>query len=238
MRIPFGPLHVDLISLETFRSQIKEKISQRSPSQIVTLNSLMYNLAKNDKELAAAISSSEFIVADSIGVALGVRFLSGKKINRLPGIDLINELCRVAAQNGYRLFLLGAREGIAQKAAEKLLSKYPGLIIAGTHHGYFKDLPIINIIKSARADILLVALAMPFQEEWIAANIKELGVPVVMGVGGSFDVLSGNLKRAPLWMQKAGLEWLFRLIQEPGRITRILDLPFFVLNMIQLKITK
>jgi N-acetylglucosaminyldiphosphoundecaprenol N-acetyl-beta-D-mannosaminyltransferase len=134
------------------------------------------------------------------------------------------------------VFLLGSKDGVAQNAAKRLQALFPGLNVVGTHHGYFTDHDaIIAHIRSVKPDLLFAGLATPEQEMWISTNLSAMGVPVVMGVGGSFDVISGALKRAPVFMQRAGLEWLFRLLLQPWRIGRIKDLPLFIFNVLKLK---
>lgn len=237
-RITLGPLSCQLYGCAAARDEISRIIELRIPSQIVTLNALMYNHSLKDIPLAHAVSSAAIVVADSVGVAWAAQFLNNVSVERTPGIDLVNNLCALAVDKSYSLFLLGSRDGVSAKAADHLREQYPGIIIAGTHHGFFdtrEELTLFEFIHSARPDILLVGLDVPRQDKWIAANREKLGVPVIMGVGGSFDVISGDLKRAPRWMQRAGLEWLFRFAQQPWRLVRIKDLPVFVIHILMLK---
>jgi len=154
------------------------------------------------------------VIADSAGIAWAVKFLHGKGVRRLAGIDLIDTICEISSREGYRIALLGAKPGVAREAGEKLSSRHPGLIISGTFHGYFshdEEPALFDKIRALKPDIILAGLAVPHQEKWISRHLEEFGASIVMGVGGSFDVLSGRLKRAPVFMQRAGLEWLFRL---------------------------
>ncbi len=147
----------------------------------------------------------------------------------------------MSGEKGWRLFFLGAAEGVAEQAVSVLREKYPSMIIAGIHHGYFKDddnSKIVAMIKNARADVLFVALGSPRQEFWFFQHKDEMAVPVGIGVGGSFDVLSGKLKRAPRWMIQMGLEWLYRLYLEPWRWKRMLVLPLFALQILFSRSTK
>lgn len=206
-RIELGPIPLDSPDIDSFLAALRDRIAGRCPAQIVTLNALMFNMAVRDPSLAGVIGKAAFVVPDSAGIAWAVRFLKRTAVTRLPGIDLIHHLCRMAAREGKRVFLLGAGPGVADAAAQKLTEQYPGLVIAGTHHGYFapaEEPSVVQKVRDAKPDILLVALAIPRQETWIAANLAALGVPVVMGVGGSFDVISGRLKRAPRWVQRGG----------------------------------
>lgn len=238
-RIPIGPISIDDLNFTSIIEKIETVINKGIPSQIVTLNSLMFNFTLKDKNLSDAINNAAIVIADSVGITWAAKFLQNKKINRFPGIDLIYHLCGLAVKKEYTMYFLGARPGIVEQATEKLKNKYPNLKIIGMRHGYFsenEEPEIFKKIKSLKPDILLLGYSIPKQEKWISSNLQNLGVPIVMGIGGSFDVLSGKLKRAPVLMQKLGLEWMFRFIQQPWRIVRIINLPFFVLHIIAIKI--
>jgi N-acetylglucosaminyldiphosphoundecaprenol N-acetyl-beta-D-mannosaminyltransferase len=149
---------------------------------------------------------------------------------RVPGSDTVELIASIAARDGLRMFLLGAAPGVAGEAARRLGERHPGLVIAGTHAGSpapSDEAEIGALINGARADILLVAYGAPKQELWIERNLAKLPVRLAMSVGGTFDFLAGVKARAPRWMQRAGLEWLFRLAQEPSRWRRMLALPKF-----------
>lgn len=153
---------------------------------------------------------------------------------RVAGYDLAQELMRRAPQTGKRIFFFGSAPGVAEKAKAKAERLYPGIQIAGVRNGFFtaKDEPaIVAQIKDAKPDLLLAALGVPKQEKWLKAHMEELQVPVSIGVGGTFDVMAGVMKRAPLWMQKAKLEWLFRGMLQPKRAGRLIALPKFVLKV-------
>jgi N-acetylglucosaminyldiphosphoundecaprenol N-acetyl-beta-D-mannosaminyltransferase len=237
-RIQLGPISAALIDGTLIKSTISDRIHRHLPSQAITFNSLMFNEALRDPEFARVISNAALSVADSAGICWALHILTGRKYTRLPGIDLVPLLCEWAVEQHFSLYFMGAEPGIAEAAAKKLSEAYPGLRIVGSRHGYFTDEEepaLIQSIREQAPDILLVGLGVPRQEKWIASHLNELGVPLVMGVGGSFDVISGNLKRAPVWMRKTGLEWLYRLLQQPWRIGRILALLLFVLNVLKLK---
>ena len=147
---------------------------------------------------------------------------------RVSGVDLVARICERAADKGYAVFLLGALPGVAEDAARSLQSRCTGLRIVGTRDGYFspEDEPkVVQEIAEAKPDILFVGLGAPRQEKWISRHMEALQVPVAIGVGGTFDVLAGRAKRAPEWMQRAGLEWLYRLLREPSRLPRMWSLP-------------
>ncbi len=145
-------------------------------------------------------------------------------------MDLVEQLTRLSHEKGYRLYFLGAAPGVAERAAQNLLVKYPHAQIVGVQHGYFQaaDEPAIAAqIAASRPDVLLIGMGMPRQEKWAWAHRDALGVPVMIGVGGSFDVYAGVVKRAPRWMQRTGCEWLWRLIQDPRKIRKVRNLPRF-----------
>lgn len=204
------------------------------PHQIVTVNSLMLLDAKKDPVLARIIDKADLAVPDSSGMRLA-SFYQGTPLQELiPGIELMLRLCERAGERGYRIFLLGSAPGTAARAARRLREDFPGLLIAGTATGYFspqEEPRLLQTIRNAHPHILFAGLGSPHQEKWIAANLSTLGVPVAMGIGGSLDVLSGRLRRAPDWMRRLGLEWLFRVTQEPRRLPRILRLPQFAFKV-------
>jgi N-acetylglucosaminyldiphosphoundecaprenol N-acetyl-beta-D-mannosaminyltransferase len=238
-RITVGPVTLSLIDERSLAVTLEGLLDRKVPTQLVTFNALMFNGALHDKSFAAMLSSAGAAVCDSVGIVWAVRLLTGKIVHRLPGIDLINYLCSIAGKKGSRLFLVGARAGVADEAAKHLAGLYPGLVIAGTHHGYFTDADekdVLDSIRRARADIVLIGMAIPRQEQWIARNLGSMGASIAIGVGGSFDVLSGRLKRAPALMQRCGMEWLFRLHQQPSRIFRMAGLLCFVLAVLRMKL--
>ncbi len=144
---------------------------------------------------------------------------------------MMDRLCEVAARKGYSVYLIGAEPGVAEEAAQEMQRRYPGLRIAGIQHGYFtpdEEPAVVKAIADAKPDLLFVAFGAPRQEKWIRKYMDELGAPVAIGVGGSFDVFAGRTERAPAWMQRAGLEWMWRVLKEPKRIKRLGALPRLV----------
>lgn len=233
-----GEIPLDVLPQEQVLSAIEEFVDVHTPHQVITLNSIMYNHSLGDSVLKNALLEAHLLIPDSIGIVLAARYLSGMRLERIPGIELMLEICRLAERKLYRVYFLGAQPEVSGLVCVKIREMFPGLVICGCHHGYFSKNEEENVINGIRAcvpDILFVALSVPAQEKWIFANLNRLAVPVVMGVGGSFDVISGKLKRAPLLVRKAGLEWLFRFIQQPWRFSRILDLPRFVFNVLKLR---
>ncbi len=151
-------------------------------------------------------------------------FLHGSPlVDNVNGTDLFPRLCRALEGSGVRVFLLGAKPGVAERLKERARWLYPKLIICGAHHGYFGDdeeTEIIAAIRETGTDLLLVAMGVPQQEKWVARNLPSTGAVVAIGVGALFDFYSGKLRRPPVWMQRLGLEWFGRLVQEPGRLWR------------------
>lgn len=198
---------------------------------IVTLNAEILYKAQDDPRLMDIINRAALVTPDGSGIVLAARELCGREIERVTGIDLMQELCRRAPSCGWSVYLLGAAPGVAEAAAHNLQEQY-GVNVCGWHDGYFKPdglAWVLGEINGKKPDILFVGLGAPKQEFWIDDNRDRLRVPLVIGVGGCFDVLSGNLKRAPLVFQRLGIEWLWRLIKEPWRIKRMMALPKFVL---------
>ena len=219
-----------------------EIIDDRITNGIFTQHSVV-NVAKlvnmqNDKELHRSVNDCEIINIDGMGIVLGARFCGIDIKERVAGIDLFEELVKLSAAKNYPIFLLGAKENVVNDTKSTLLQKYNNLKIAGIHHGYFWDDEeiVVEKIKKSGAKLLFVAITSPKKENFINKWKDELGVEFVMGVGGSFDVVAGKVKRAPNWMQRSGLEWFFRLAQEPRRmfkryaITNIKFL-FLILNI-------
>jgi len=202
-------------------------------AHVVTLGAEMANLAHVDPAYRAAINGADLVVADTIGIVLAARLLGKPLRERVTGIDLLTRLCERAAALGHPVFLLGGASGVAESAGAALRRRHPDLRVAGSHHGYFTDdesKSICALIRDSGARIVFVGLGFPRQEHWIRENVGRLGAVVCMGVGGSFDVISGRLPRAPAAVRKAGLEWLYRLVREPRRLRRQLALPAFAVR--------
>jgi N-acetylglucosaminyldiphosphoundecaprenol N-acetyl-beta-D-mannosaminyltransferase len=224
-------LPVDPLPMDQALDRVEAAIAGRSPMQIVTLNAEMSMQSQENPALATVIKACGLVVPDGSGVIWALK-RQGVHTPKVAGVDLVRGMAARASERGHRLFLLGAKPGVAREAADALVAANPGLLIAGVRDGYFQaaDEPaLLDEIRQARPDILLVALGVPRQELWIAEHQAALGVPVAMGVGGSFDVFAGRVQRAPKLFQKLHLEWLYRLIQEPWRFQRMsATLPQFV----------
>ena len=247
-RIKLFQVGIDQVDNQETIQKIAEFIISKKPHQIVTPDTLAVLRARKDPKYNAILKSADLVTPDGAGILWAATTLNYPLPERVTGIDIIHNICRLAAKKGYSLYLLGSYPGVAGEVALNLTKKYPGIKIAGTHHGYFncKDFQnceeiksggsdrnkeeeeIIAEIKEKRPDILLVGMGVPKQEKWINENLSRLDIPVCMGVGGSFDVLSGRIPRAPLWMQRHGMEWIYRSIKQPSRVFRILALFYFI----------
>ncbi|MBR5429749.1 MAG: WecB/TagA/CpsF family glycosyltransferase [Firmicutes bacterium] len=198
--------------------------------QVVTINPEGVWLAVGDPELAAIVEQAGLVTPDGTGVLWAAERLGTPLRERVPGIELLEQICRRGAEQGWRVYLLGAKPGVAEAAAARLQEKYPGLIVAGCDNGYFRDREeqAISAVRQAEADVLFAALGMPYQEQWLYQHRQELGCAVAVGVGGSFDVLAGLVRRAPRLWQKLKLEWLWRLLSDPKRWRRYLVIPRYM----------
>jgi N-acetylglucosaminyldiphosphoundecaprenol N-acetyl-beta-D-mannosaminyltransferase len=223
-------IRVHSVTLQEAVDRIVGWVAQGGPHQVVTANAEIIWRAWHDPELARVLEEAALVTADGVGVLWASRRLGQRLPQQVAGIDLVEALAERGAAEGWKFFLYGARPGVAEAAAERLKGHYPGLIIAGTAHGYQTEngeKKVIEAIRAARPHVLLVALGSPRQELWIARHNPKLGVPVAIGVGGSLDVLAGRVRRAPQWVRRLGLEWLYRLVREPRRWRRQMVLPAF-----------
>jgi len=233
MRTDVLGVSFDNITAAQAVSRACEIIGGGENAYVVTPNPEIVWMARRDSALRDAIAGAGLVLADGIGVVLGARILGTPLRAKIPGIDFAEMLFAEMAKAAQSVYLLGAKPGIAEEAGRRLAAKYPGLIIAGTSDGYFKDdEPVVDAINAARPDVLLVCLGAPRQELWMAKNVKMLDVRLCAGLGGSLDVFAGMVKRAPAFWQKLQLEWLYRLISQPSRIKRMIKLPLFVLAVI------
>lgn len=226
----FFGVDVSVLTYELLRTRIIEDIKNNLKSTIIAINPEKLMTARKNLELKKLLNSSTYKIADGVGVVIASKIKRGNIRSRVTGIDCMDMLCQLSNDKGYKIFMYGAKEEIISKAKLNLENKYPNIKIVGYINGYEKnnDL-IIKKINEARPDILFVALGSPKQEFWIKENMEKLDVNIFQGVGGSFDVLSENIKRAPKWMQNIGLEWFYRLIKEPSRIGRQLKLFKFLI---------
>lgn len=196
---------------------------------VVTPNPELVDRARREEPFRQALNGADLVLPDGIGVVYAAKLLGRPLKGRCPGIDFAGKLMEHMAKTGLRLYLLGAKPGVAEAAAARLEAKYPGLVICGTHDGYFKeDGPVAEAIRAAEADVVFVCLGAPKQEYWMVKNGPATGAKLMAGLGGSLDVFAGVVERAPESWQRMGLEWLYRLTKEPRRIGRMARLPLFL----------
>lgn len=221
-------VRVHRVTLPDAAHAILDFVRSGEARQVVTLNGAMLARAAADPDLRAIVNRAALVTADGAGVLLAGRILGVRLPERVAGIDLVERVCAEGAARSLRVFLLGAAPGVAAAAADALVKRHRGLSVVGTQHGYFAshdDGAVVSRIREARPEMVLVALGFPRQEQWIAAHLAELPGMVCLGVGGTLDVLAGRTRRAPLWMRRAGLEWLYRLVREPRRWRAAVALP-------------
>lgn len=206
-------------------------MNTRGAHYACTPNPEIVMAAKKDAALRSALGQADLVLADGVGVTKAAAMLKTPLKARVPGIDFATAVIARLAERGGSVYLFGARPGVAEAAAARLAEAYPGLSIAGTSDGYFTDDgPIIEKINASSPDFLMVCLGSPKQERWMSENAGRLSCGLMAGLGGSLDVLAGNVQRAPEAWRKLGLEWLYRVIKEPKRLGRVARLPLFVLE--------
>jgi N-acetylglucosaminyldiphosphoundecaprenol N-acetyl-beta-D-mannosaminyltransferase len=229
----FG-MKITPVSMTEAIERIDAMIATGQPHHVVTCDANAILRAQEDPEYAAIVRRAAMITPDGYGVMWGARLLNLPIYERVTGIDMVEGTCAVAARKGYSIYILGSEPGIAARAAQNLQARHPGLVVAGTQHGFFSregisEEPVAATIAQAHPDVLFVAFGIPKQEKFIAQHFATMKVPVSMGVGGSFDVYSEKLKRAPVYIQRAGLEWVYRVWIEPWRWKRMGYVPRFML---------
>lgn len=237
-RVPILGFPVDAITYDEWLALIGEWIREpgaRAARQVCTINPEFIMIARQDPNFNHILRRAALCVPDGVGLLWAARRGGQPLPQRVTGSDGVPIIAARAAQEGWRLFLLGAAPGIAERAAGILRARCPGLQIAGTYSGSpapEEEDAIVALVNASGADILLVAYGAPVQDKWIARNLPRLRVALAMGVGGAFDFIAGVVPRAPHWMRRLGLEWLFRLVRQPWRARRMLRLPRFVLAVL------
>lgn len=203
---------------------------------VVTPNPEIVEVCRENPEAMRAVNGADLVLPDGIGVIKGAAMLGTPLKEKTPGIEFAAHLMERMAGEGLSLYLLGAKPGVAELAAERLAAQYPGLKLAGTHDGYFKeDGPVVEAIRESGADCVFVCLGAPKQELWMAKNGPATGARLLCGLGGSLDVFAGTVERAPKFWSDHGLEWFYRLCKEPRRIGRMMKLPLFLVHVRQEK---
>lgn len=225
---------IDPLTLEDAVAKIQRYIASGEPHQIVTANPEIIMKAVDDKAYGLILAQADMVTGDGSGVVWAARTLGKPLPARVTGIDLLNAVLPMLAQTGGSIYLLGGKPGIPEKAASQMQKAFPGLKIAGMQHGYFNaqdEKNVIDDIIKCKPQFLAVGMGAPRQEKWLAEHLQNLAVPVGIGIGGSLDVWAGEVKRAPEWIQKISLEWLYRMICQPARFKRAWAIPRFMCNV-------
>lgn len=222
--ISFLDIPVHNVTMDEATELIDSYMQSRSPHHVVTVNPEFIMAAQRNDLFRAVLQRADLAVPDGVGLNIAARWVGHSLRGRVPGVELVERIAELSAAKGYRLFLLGAAPGVAEAAAAALARKFPAVVIAGCYAGSphpHEEAAMRERIAAARPDALLVAYGAPAQDLWIARNQPQLRIPVAIGVGGTFDYLSGRVLRAPAPIRRMGLEWLFRLVRQPWRWRRI-----------------
>jgi N-acetylglucosaminyldiphosphoundecaprenol N-acetyl-beta-D-mannosaminyltransferase len=214
---------LDVVDMDQAVARCREAIDNRGYLQHMSVNASKLVAMREDDLLRDSVLACDLITADGQSVVWAARALGARLPERVAGIDLMERMLAAANEHGYGIYLLGARREVLDTAIERLSERYPNLVVAGSQDGYFDDAEadaVAAAISDSKADILFVAMSSPLKELFLGRYGRDLGTPFTMGVGGSVDVIAGLTKRAPVFMQRSGLEWLFRLAQEPRRLGR------------------
>ena len=229
MKTDIMGIEFDNVTMDEALEKASEILSGDQTCYAVTPNAEIAYEALHDEKLRALLNGAALVLPDGAGVVLASKILKTPLKQKVAGVDFADSLLGLLAQTGRSVYLLGSKPGIAEKAAEKMLQKHPGLTICGMHDGYFKDeAPVIAAINEAKPDVLFVCLGAPKQEYFMKNHQQALCCRLMIGLGGSLDSFAGTVKRAPKWMISCNLEWLYRLIKEPKRFGRMLRLPKYL----------
>ena len=222
-------LQFDNVTMDEAVVRAKELLEMPGASIVVTPNAEIGYEALHDAQFRALLNGAELVLPDGAGVVLAAKLRKTPLKQKVAGVDFADRLLGVLAETGKTLYLLGGKPGIAELAAQKMVEKHPGLRICGTADGYFKEeTPVIEKINAVKPDVLFVCVGAPKQEIFMNAHRDELDVRLMAGLGGSLDAFAGTVKRAPKWMIRCNLEWLYRLVKEPKRFGRMLRLPKYL----------
>ncbi len=232
MRVDVLGVGFDNVTMDEAVERAVSMMEEEGPHLVVTPNPEMIQQAERDPEFAEILAQADLAIPDGVGVIYAAKLLGTPLKGRVPGVDLATRLMERMAQSGKRLYLLGAKPGVAEMAAVNLSAAHPGLVVCGTHDGYFQedDPSVVEDIRKCRADVVFVCLGAFKQERWAAVHGKETGARLFLGLGGALDVFSGQVERAPVMWQKLGIEWLYRTIKEPFRIKRVAKLPLVLVD--------
>lgn len=220
-RVSLIGLPLDALTMQETIEAARAMVRSRVAHQHIGINAALLVESERNAELRRVIERCELVSADGMSAVLAARLLGVRVPERVAGVDLFQHLVATAHADESSVYLLGATNEVVRRVIEVFGERYPGLRIAGYHDGYWKDdAEIVDAIRRSHPDYLFVAVPSPRKELWLDRYLTELGVPFAMGVGGSFDVVAGKVRRAPVWLQRAGLEWLWRFGQEPRRLWR------------------
>ena len=239
MSVELLGLNIDSYNFDEAILKAKELIDGKKVAQVVTINPEMFEYASKDADFANIVKEADMVIPDGVGVKIALN-INGYNIQRIPGIDFAKKLLKESALTNIPVAIIGAKEEVITKAIENLQNEIPGLNIVYYHNGYFnEDSLIYDELKAKSPKLILIAMGSPRQEQFIYNAKKVLKPALMVGIGGSLDVWSGNIKRAPKILQKLGLEWLYRTILQPERFKRIFPtLPMFILKAINYKFNK
>ncbi|MBU8905970.1 WecB/TagA/CpsF family glycosyltransferase [Desertibacillus haloalkaliphilus] len=233
-------LGVDFINttMNEMIARLGDHLEKEEKAFVVTANPEIVLAAHNDQDYQKLLAKANYITADGIGVVKAAQLLGQPLPERVTGFDMFMALLQLANEKSYKLYLLGAKPEVLEKTKQAVESQFPNVTIVGSHHGFFEwDEPTIeNEIKETEPDLVFVALGFPRQEKWISERISSFNKGIFIGIGGSFDVLAGEVNRAPEIWQKLNVEWLYRLIQQPSRWKRMMALPIFAGKVIGQKV--
>lgn len=234
MRVDVLGVGFDNLTLDEAAMRGMELLHSEGAHYVVTPNPEIVEICRQDPAARKAVNGADLVLPDGVGIIKGAAMLGTPLKERTPGIEFAALLMGRMAGEGRSLYLLGAKPGVAERAAERLKAQYPGLIIAGTHDGYFhEDGPVVEGIRQSGADAVFVCLGAPKQEFWMAGNGAATGARLLCGLGGSIDVFAGTVQRAPKFWCDHNLEWFYRLLREPRRLGRVMKLPLFLLHVRQ-----
>lgn len=234
MKETYLGVDVSPLTYEGILSELRKRMAIHQQSTIIAVNPEKVMTAQKDPQVKELINNSTFQIADGVGILLASKLKNGSIQSRVTGVDMMERLLKFAAEENHPVYFYGAKEEVVTKAISNIKDKFPSIKVAGYTNGYEKDeAALVERIKESGAEILFVALGSPKQELWIKRNMEALSnVLVFQGVGGSFDVFSGMVKRAPALFRKLGIEWLYRLLSDPKRIKRQMNLPKFLIRVL------
>ena len=230
-RVRILGMPIDVLTMEECIERIDGFVRSDKPHLVITADSSGIVQAQTDPVLADLYQSADLVTPDSSGVVWAMRRAGHPVPSRVSGVDIVDRICATSAERGWRIFFLGAAPGVAEAAADRMRLRHPGCNIVGARHGYFateEDAVVAAEIAETKPDLLFVAMGIPRQEKFIRATESIIGAKVAMGVGGTFDVFSGKVRRAPKALQAVKMEWAWRLAQNPKKIGKVMLLPQFV----------